>query len=123
MSDVTPAQRRFPVSAGILLGLGLGGFFDGIVLHQILQWHHMATSAGYPADSLENLPQPGATAQMIRKAGRRNRPNREPCLENRVRSRQDATIWHAITSTLATVKGLPGTDRVSIARRSKRCVN
>jgi uncharacterized membrane protein len=27
--------------AGILLGMGLGGFFDGIVLHQILQWHHL----------------------------------------------------------------------------------
>lgn len=50
-----PTRQRFPVAAGILLGLGLGGFFDGIVLHQILQWHHMATSAGYPADSLENL--------------------------------------------------------------------
>lgn len=45
----------FPTSAGVLLGLGLGGFFDGIVLHQILQWHHMATSAGYPADNLRNL--------------------------------------------------------------------
>ena len=48
-------DRHFPVSAGILLGLGLGGFFDGIVLHQILQWHHIATSAGYPADTLANL--------------------------------------------------------------------
>lgn len=48
-------RKRFPVAAGILLGLGLGGFFDGIVLHQILQWHHMLTSAGYPADSLYNL--------------------------------------------------------------------
>jgi uncharacterized membrane protein len=27
--------------AGIVLGLGIGGFFDGIVLHQILGWHHM----------------------------------------------------------------------------------
>ncbi|MDR7040558.1 MULTISPECIES: DUF2243 domain-containing protein [Methylobacterium] len=45
----------FPVPAAILFGLGLGGFFDGIVLHQILQWHHMLTSAGYPADSVENL--------------------------------------------------------------------
>lgn len=45
----------FPVSSGILLGLGLGGFFDGIVLHQILQWHHLATSAGLPANSLQNL--------------------------------------------------------------------
>jgi len=47
--------RRFPVFAGIFFGLGLGGFFDGIVLHQILQWHHMVTSAGYPADTVENL--------------------------------------------------------------------
>jgi uncharacterized membrane protein len=47
--------REFPVSAGVLFGLGLGGFFDGIVLHQVLQWHHMLTSAGYPADSVANL--------------------------------------------------------------------
>jgi uncharacterized membrane protein len=46
---------EFPTAAGIFLGLGLGGFFDGIVLHQVLQWHHMASSAGYPPDSLENL--------------------------------------------------------------------
>jgi uncharacterized membrane protein len=43
------------VWAAVLLGLGLGGFFDGIVLHQVLQWHHMLTSAGYPATSVENL--------------------------------------------------------------------
>lgn len=47
--------RRFPVAAGLFFGLGLGGFFDGIVLHQILQWHHMLTSDGYPADTLRNL--------------------------------------------------------------------
>lgn len=49
------AKPQFPVGAGILFGLGLGGFFDGIVFHQILQWHHMATSAGQPADTLANL--------------------------------------------------------------------
>ena len=47
--------RGFPTAAGILLGLGLGGFFDGIILHQVLQWHHMLTSAGYPQDSVPNL--------------------------------------------------------------------
>ena len=26
---------------GIVLGFALGGFFDGILLHQILQWHHL----------------------------------------------------------------------------------
>ena len=49
------ADRAFPTAAGVLFGLGLGGFFDGIVLHQVLQWHHMLTSAGYPANTLENL--------------------------------------------------------------------
>ncbi|MBA4138341.1 MAG: DUF2243 domain-containing protein [Opitutus sp.] len=27
--------------AGVVIGLGLGGFFDGIVFHQILGWHHL----------------------------------------------------------------------------------
>lgn len=55
MSPLAPAKKRFPVAAGIYFGLGLGGFFDGIVLHQILQWHHMLTSAGFPPDSVDNL--------------------------------------------------------------------
>ncbi|HYD80766.1 MAG TPA: DUF2243 domain-containing protein [Paucimonas sp.] len=55
MQDSNDGKPNFPLSAGIFLGLGLGGFFDGIVFHQILQWHHMLTSAGYPADSLRNL--------------------------------------------------------------------
>jgi uncharacterized membrane protein len=50
-----PGASPFPLSPGVLLGIGLGGFVDGIVLHQILQWHHMLTSAGYPADSIQNL--------------------------------------------------------------------
>ena len=41
-------------TAGIVLGLGLGGFFDGIVLHQILQWHHMLT-ANRPPTTLGSL--------------------------------------------------------------------
>jgi len=48
-------NEGFPTSAGILFGLGLGGFFDGIILHQVLQWHHMLTSAGYPPDSVHNM--------------------------------------------------------------------
>lgn len=55
MSDAGRKDRGFPIFAGILFGLGLGGFFDGIILHQVLQWHHMLTSAGYPADSVANL--------------------------------------------------------------------
>ncbi|APO72447.1 hypothetical protein IE4872_PD01930 (plasmid) [Rhizobium gallicum] len=48
------AGQSFPWTAGIMFGLGLGGFFDGIVLHQILQWHHMLSS-WYPITSIENL--------------------------------------------------------------------
>jgi uncharacterized membrane protein len=44
------------VAAGIMLGIGLGGFLDGIVLHQILRWHHMLSStAEYPATTMEGL--------------------------------------------------------------------
>ena len=55
MDGKNTANGEFPTSAGILLGLGLGGFFDGIVLHQILQWHHMLTSARYPPDSMRHI--------------------------------------------------------------------
>jgi uncharacterized membrane protein len=54
LADPATSSRRL-LWAAIFLGLGMGGFFDGIVLHQILQWHHLLTSAGYPADSVANL--------------------------------------------------------------------
>ncbi len=47
-------DSTFPSTAGVLFGLGLGGFFDGIVLHQLLQWHHML-SQWYPPTTVENL--------------------------------------------------------------------
>ena len=28
------------------MGIGFGGFVDGILFHQILQWHHMLTNEG-----------------------------------------------------------------------------
>lgn len=42
----SPAERSqgSPKAPGLLLGLGLGGFVDGILFHQILQWHHMLTA-------------------------------------------------------------------------------
>ncbi|MBW4614658.1 MAG: DUF2243 domain-containing protein [Desmonostoc vinosum HA7617-LM4] len=49
LKELTPL-----IAAGIVLGLGLGGFFDGIVLHQILQWHHMLTNIR-PLTSSENI--------------------------------------------------------------------
>jgi uncharacterized membrane protein len=38
------------------MGVGLGGFLDGIVLHQILQWHHLLTDEGdFPMDTVQGL--------------------------------------------------------------------
>ncbi|TDK34304.1 DUF2243 domain-containing protein [Rhizobium deserti] len=54
-ANETSEAASFPISAGIFFGLGLGGFFDGIILHQVLQWHHMVTSAGFPPNSVDNL--------------------------------------------------------------------
>ncbi len=41
---------------GLLMGLGVGGLIDGIVIHQILQWHHMISDTdGNPVTTVEGL--------------------------------------------------------------------
>ena len=52
--DARTPNRRPLISAGTLLGIGLGGFVDGIVLHQMLQVHNML-SAKRPKDSIVNM--------------------------------------------------------------------
>jgi uncharacterized membrane protein len=48
--------RQPPRLPAFLLGIGLGGFIDGIVLHQLLQWHHMLTDTGdHPATTVAGL--------------------------------------------------------------------
>jgi uncharacterized membrane protein len=42
------------VASGMVIGIGMGGFIDGIVFHQILQSHNML-SAKYPPTSVVNL--------------------------------------------------------------------
>ncbi|WP_420451804.1 DUF2243 domain-containing protein [Ilumatobacter sp.] len=37
------AGLRAPI---VMCGVGFGGFFDGIVFHQVLQWHHMLSNTG-----------------------------------------------------------------------------
>ena len=50
------ATSRPPMAPGLLLGIGLGGFVDGIVLHQILQWHHLLTATDrYPSSTVAGL--------------------------------------------------------------------
>jgi uncharacterized membrane protein len=55
-TDARSASPGPPRAPALLMGIGLGGFVDGIVLHQILQWHHLLTDEGdFPADTVEGL--------------------------------------------------------------------
>ena len=40
-------------SAAFVLGFGLGGFFDGILLHQVLQWHHLLSLV--PGEAMRDI--------------------------------------------------------------------
>ena len=42
------------IVAGVVLGIGMGGFVDGILFHQLLQLHGMLT-ARYAKDSIPNI--------------------------------------------------------------------
>ena len=55
-SPADPSQRRKRRSllvAGGVIGVALGGFFDGILLHQILQWHHLLSLV--PGEALRDV--------------------------------------------------------------------
>lgn len=47
-------NRRPLISAGMALGIGMGGFVDGILFHQLLQAHNML-SAKVPRDTVVGL--------------------------------------------------------------------
>jgi uncharacterized membrane protein len=57
MADLTEspshADRRL-VWGAAALGFALGGFFDGILLHQILQWHHLLSGVA-PSETAPDL--------------------------------------------------------------------
>ena len=52
--DANLSDRRPLVTGGTILGIGLGGFVDGIVFHQIFQIHSML-SAIYPPNTVANV--------------------------------------------------------------------
>lgn len=47
-------DRRPLLSSGFLLGVGMGGFVDGILFHQIFQLHNMLSNRLFP-DTVVNL--------------------------------------------------------------------
>jgi uncharacterized membrane protein len=56
MAVGTATQRSTDslLRAAVVLGIGLGGFFDGILFHQVLQWHHMVSTPS-PPETLQSL--------------------------------------------------------------------
>ena len=42
--DVKATSGPKLLGPGLLLGTGLGAFVDGIVLHQLLRWHHLLSA-------------------------------------------------------------------------------
>jgi uncharacterized membrane protein len=43
------------VTSGIVLGVAVAGFFDGIVFHQLLQWHHMLSATHWSTETVNGL--------------------------------------------------------------------
>ena len=50
---MTGMERRGILLPTLVLGIGLGGFFDGIMLHQVLQWHHLLSLV--PGEAFRDL--------------------------------------------------------------------
>jgi uncharacterized membrane protein len=54
MQDIEPPSAPAPISAAIILGVGIGAMIHGIVLSQLLGWQHVV-STWYPLVSGENI--------------------------------------------------------------------
>ena len=50
MKELSPNHAGSLIAAGTLLGIGLGGLADGILLRQILQWNHVLSARLPPTD-------------------------------------------------------------------------
>ena len=50
----TPTRRPL-LSAATVIGIGMGGFVDGILFHQLLQVHNMLSARVPPRESIPNM--------------------------------------------------------------------
>jgi len=41
MTEIKAGAERHQQIGAVIIGIALAGFFDGILLHQVLQWHHL----------------------------------------------------------------------------------
>jgi uncharacterized membrane protein len=54
MQYIEPPSAPAPIVAAIVLGVGIGGMFHGVVFNQLLDWHR-TVSTWYPLTSGENI--------------------------------------------------------------------
>ena len=54
MNTTNKTNYKPLVTSGVFMGIGLGGFFDGILFHQLMQVHNML-SAKFPKTSIANM--------------------------------------------------------------------
>ncbi|WP_437774241.1 DUF2243 domain-containing protein [Sorangium sp. So ce1097] len=62
MSTVRPFATEFSTrtpravkAAGVLFGMGAGGLIDGILFHQLLQWHHLICFSCHPGATIDDV--------------------------------------------------------------------
>ncbi|WP_437729792.1 DUF2243 domain-containing protein [Sorangium sp. So ce1335] len=54
-TDLPARTRRAVKTAGVLFGMGAGGLIDGILFHQLLQWHHLICFSCHPGATIEDV--------------------------------------------------------------------
>src|SRR4051812_39691462 len=115
-----PADRRRTVWAGVMLGVGLAGTLDEVLLHQLLHWHHFydrsTRAVGLVSDGLFHL---ASTALLLigmyRLGQQRGRPYRGwkrrfwagVCLGAGGFNLYDGTIQHKVLQLHQVRPGVP----------------
>ncbi|KYF69113.1 DUF2243 domain-containing protein [Sorangium cellulosum] len=54
-TEATTKTSRAVKRAGVLFGMGAGGLIDGILFHQLLQWHHLICFSCHPGATIEDV--------------------------------------------------------------------
>ncbi|WP_437668794.1 DUF2243 domain-containing protein [Sorangium sp. So ce131] len=54
-TGVAARTSRAVKVAGVLFGMGAGGLIDGILFHQLLQWHHLICFSCHPGATIDDV--------------------------------------------------------------------
>ncbi|WP_437874346.1 DUF2243 domain-containing protein [Sorangium sp. So ce513] len=54
-TELPTRTQRAVKTAGVLFGMGAGGLIDGILFHQLLQWHHLICFSCHPGATIDDV--------------------------------------------------------------------